>query len=114
MQVHYFTRANGRSPVREFVSSLDERIQSKIIHIIDLIQKYGIASVYSYTRKLTGSELWEIRLIGKKSVRLLYAIQKGDTILILHGFVKKTQKTPRRELLNALQNLNEYMKMGIA
>jgi len=114
MQVHYFTHANGKSPVIEFVSSLDERIQSKIVHIIELIKKYGIASVYSYTRKLSGSSLWEIRLIGKNSVRLLYAIQEGDKILILHGFVKKTQKTPRRELLRAIPNLNTYTKMGVA
>lgn len=113
MQVHYFTRANGRSPVREFISSFNTRIQSKIIHVVDLIQRYDIASASNYTRKLVGTPLWEIRIVGKTSVRLLYAIQDKDVVVILHGFVKKTQKTPLRELRKALHVLDEYRKLRL-
>ncbi|MFV1917708.1 MAG: type II toxin-antitoxin system RelE/ParE family toxin, partial [Patescibacteria group bacterium] len=51
---------------------------------------------------------WEIRILGKDNIRIFYAVvYKGD-VLMLHGFIKKTRKTPRKELLVALDRYREW------
>ncbi len=65
-------------------------------------------AVTIHTKKLTGSPLWEIRILGQDNIRVIYAILVKDTVLLLHGFIKKSQKTPTREIEKALLRLKEY------
>lgn len=55
-----------------------------------------------------GSDLWEIRVVGKTSVRIIYARIQGNTALLLHSFYKKSQKTPKGEILLALLRLKKW------
>ncbi len=68
---------------------------------------YGLISILPHTKKLVGTPLWEIRIVGKDNIRVLYvAIQKED-VFVLHAFLKKTQKTERKEIKIALKRLEE-------
>lgn len=61
--------------------------------------------------KISGYEgLWEIRirLRNKTQVRILF-FEHGLDLVILHGFVKKTQKIPKRELKSAKERMQEYL-----
>ncbi|ARE80262.1 type II toxin-antitoxin system RelE/ParE family toxin [Campylobacter helveticus] len=58
--------------------------------------------------KFLGRGLFELRVKGKDNVaRLFYAFQKDKKIYILHGFIKKSQKTPKNELEIAYKKLKE-------
>lgn len=99
----YYISSTGENPVKEFLESLQFRQKSKVFGIFENIKKYGLDSVISHIKKLTGTPLWEIRVLGQDNIRVIYLVPKSNTVLVLHGFIKKTQKTPQRELILALK-----------
>lgn len=106
--VVYYTTAQGDNPVEMFINSLANRQQEKIFHILISIKQYGIMAVLPHLKKLTGTPLWEIRILGKDNIRVLYVVPKQDTILLIHGFIKKKQKTPPKEIAIATNRLIDW------
>lgn len=78
-------------------------IRAKLAYIVKLIETFGLSRVpVKYAKHLQGA-LWEFRLKGKDGIaRALYVTALDQRIVIVRVFVKKTQKTPRREIKIAL------------
>ena len=106
--VIYYTAANGSSPVTDFVDGLDDKAQAKIINTIRLLKEFGVRLGGSHAKKLTGTEIWELRILGGDSIRIFYVAVEGQTFLLLHGFKKKSYKTPGKELKLAADRLRDY------
>src|SRR3990167_5504606 len=96
-QVIYYETVNGNNPIKEF---LDKRPSAKLkaLRIFFNIEEFGLTSAIQHIKKLTGTPLWEIRILGQDSVRILYVTQAEKQILLLHGFDKKSDKTPSKEI----------------
>jgi phage-related protein len=107
-QIYYYTSINGANPAKEFLDSLQKIQKAKVFRIFKVYQQYGLTSIIPHTKKLKGSPLWEIRIRGKDNIRLLYAVYTQKAILILHGFVKKTQQTPQKEMDIALERYKDW------
>src|SRR5258708_4614081 len=105
--VHYFLSVSGKSPFKEFLDSLSKKQQTKILRIFLLIENYGLIAIASHLKKVEGYPFYEIRIIGKDNIRVIYFLENKKTIIALHGFIKKTQKTPQRELTIALKRYQE-------
>lgn len=94
----YFYRIDGgREPVREWLRGLhpaDRKIIGEDIKDVEYSFPIGISLVRSL-----GRGLWEVRsnLTGGKIGRVIFCIEESRMVL-LNGFVKKSQKTPRREI----------------
>lgn len=88
--------------------SLD--MQTKFARIVRLVESDGLAKVHEpYIKHLDG-KLWEMRLIGRDGIaRAIYIAATGRRVLVLRTFVKKTDKTPRRELELALKRAREVV-----
>ncbi len=108
-KVIYYTTANGENPARKFIESLQEKQQRKVVRILTNIKVYGLVTAIPHIKKLTGTPLWEIRILGEDSIRIFYATILTDSILLLHGFTKKSQKTPSREIKTATERLNDWI-----
>lgn len=106
--ITFYTTVNGASPVTDFIDNLDERAQAKVINTVRLLREYGVSLGGSHTKKLSGSEVWELRILGGDSIRIFYITVEQKTFLFLHGFKKKTKKTPNRELKLASERLRDY------
>lgn len=91
----------------EFLAQPPE-IQARLERIGALIEAFGLERLPSkFARRLQGP-LWEFRLKGRDGIaRALYVTRLGRRIVIVRVFVKKTQKTPRRELELALKRAEE-------
>ncbi|MEX0813738.1 MAG: type II toxin-antitoxin system RelE/ParE family toxin [Chitinophagales bacterium] len=94
-----------------FLDKLEEKARDKILFNID---KSKVKDDSKLFKKLT-SEIWEFRtLYNKKQYRLFAFWDKTDkqiTIVVAtHGIVKKTQKTPKKEIEKATQIMLEYFK----
>lgn len=63
-----------------------------------------------HVKKLTGWPLWEIRLVGKDNLRLIYIVEVGGKVLVLHGFIKKRQQTAPRDLQIAFKRYTAYLQ----
>ncbi|MBU0579289.1 type II toxin-antitoxin system RelE/ParE family toxin [Patescibacteria group bacterium] len=106
-QVIYYT-ANNQSPVQKFINSLDHLQKAKIRRTLQQIKNFGLITIKNKTKKLAGTPLWELKIVGKDNIRLLYFYLKNNNLCILHGFIKKKQKTPLKEIKIAI---NHYQKL---
>ena len=98
----------GDSPVKEFIDGLEQRAQAKVYDAINLLSSFGIRLGSPHVKKVTGTEIWELRILGADSIRVLYIAIIGKTFLILHGFKKKKDKTPPKEIKTAEQRLADH------
>ena len=98
----------GYSPVDDFILNLDLKAQSKIRAAIKMLQEFGIRLGLPHVKKLTGTDLWELRILGNDSIRVLYVAVTGKTFVLLHGFKKKKDKTPPKEIKIAEGRLEEF------
>lgn len=87
---------------------LPTEIKAKIVRISQLIEQVGIFSVKEPYVRHVQDKIWEIRARGKeKLARSLYITSTGKRVVILRTFVKKTRKTPKREIELALRRIKE-------
>ena len=85
-------------------------ILANLIHIMDLIEQFGPALGKPHTSPM-GSGMFEIRAKGKEGIgRSLFCSIAGNEIVILHSFIKKTQKTPKKDLALARRRMKELKK----
>ena len=83
-------------------------IKARFVRIVELIEGHGLERVGEPHVKHLESKLWEMRMKGRDGItRALYVTATGRRVVILRTFVKKTQKTPRREIKLALERAKE-------
>jgi phage-related protein len=107
-QIYYFISSSGQNPVKDFIDSLEKIAQAKLLRLFQAINLYGLPAVLPHVKRLTGTPLYELRIVGKDNIRLMYFVPLKERIVVLHGFIKTTNKTPVRELTIALKRLQEY------
>ena len=94
--------------VRDELEALPPDMQARFRRIVELIQGYGLERVHEPHIKHLEGPLWEMRMKGKDGIsRAVYVTAKGQRVVVVRVFVKKTQKTPRREIEIALQRAQE-------
>src|SRR4030043_603785 len=98
-----YENARGEKLVEEFLDSLEVKAKLKVTRAFELLETFGFEGGYPHVKKLSGSDLWEYRILGSDNIRLFYVSMTGKTFLILHGFKKKKQKTPTKEIRIAEQ-----------
>ncbi len=90
------------------LGSLDATFKAKFLHIAEMLENFGPNNVKEPYCKSLGNRLWEIRMKGQPGIaRAIYVTTKGRKIILLHAFVKKTQKTPPKAIDLALRRLKE-------
>jgi phage-related protein len=93
--------------VKEETLKFPAGILANYLHILEIVEEFGPAIGKPYTAPM-GSGLFEIRAKGKEGIgRSLFCTVKGKEIIILHSFIKKTQKTPKKELEKARKRMKE-------
>lgn len=97
--------------VEDELLALPADMQARFLHISGLLCRFGPQQVgMPYVRPL-GKKLWEIRLAGKAGIgRAIYTATARQRLIVLHAFIKKTNKTPRRALNLALERLKRLKR----
>lgn len=110
--VDFYQKENGDIPVYDFLQALPAKLQAKAFSEIELLERCGTALKEPYAKPIAGKKyqgLWELRIrFASDSVRIFYFIFFGSTFVLLHGFKKKTMRTPLKELERALQYKADY------
>jgi phage-related protein len=90
--------------------ALPADMQARFARIVGLVEEFGLERLREPYVKPLEDKLWEMRLIGKDGIaRAIYVTASGRRVVILRTFVKKTQKTPRKELDLARQRAKEVI-----
>jgi phage-related protein len=94
--------------VKAELDALPADTRANFERIVRLVQTFGLERVHEpYVKHIEG-RIWEMRLRGREGIaRALYVTATGRRVVILRVFVKKTQKTPRREIELARQRAKE-------
>jgi phage-related protein len=104
----FFETAAGNQPVREFILGLTKEDRKEVGADIRAVQK-GFPMGFPLVRK-EKPNLWEIRSAIKDGICRIFFTIFGDKMILLHGFVKKTQKTPPGELSIAVARMKDFIK----
>jgi phage-related protein len=105
----FYTDGRGGEPIRAFLQSLDLRTQVRFDWSIEQLRLRNIQAREPLVKHLDGP-IWELRRESTTNIfRLLYATLPRRRILFLHGFQKKTQQTPPREIALAQRRLTEFL-----
>lgn len=109
-KLKFYRDRKGKQPVVEYIRVLakhndkDSRIKlDKILDYFEILEECGTRAGEPYMKHLEG-EIWELRPLRD---RILFAAWTGESFVILHHFMKKTQKTPRAEIEKAKKELAE-------
>ena len=104
----FFRTETGREPVREWLQDLS-KAERKIIGIDIMTVQFRWPLGMPLVRNI-GSRIHEIRsTLPTRIARTLFFVHQGE-IILLHGFIKKTRKTPQEDRALALRRKNAYIK----
>ena len=110
MEIKFYEDSNGRVPVRDFLDGLDVKMRVKMLRSIQALQDMGVALRMPLSESL-GDGIFELRAkVGTNISRVMYFFIIGNRAILTHGFVKKTQKTPLRELERAKKIRDDYVQ----
>jgi phage-related protein len=106
LPAYFYRLGSGREPVREWLKELESEDRKTIgedIKDVEFSWPIGMPLV-----RPLGRELWEVRssLLRGRIARVLFCVEEGR-MMLLHGFIKKTQKTPQRDIDLALKRKRE-------
>lgn len=109
MIVQLYETPSGRSPVEDFVETLQKPDQAKFAEVVVGIEEYGLAYSRAHFKPLRG-KLWEVKYSALGGgYRLMYVMLNADEIVILHMIKKATQKTPIRDIDLAEKRMKEVL-----
>ena len=98
MRIQFFDNS-----LEQFIKNLEKPTIAKVLRTIDLLERFGHDLGMPHSKKI-GDQLFELRIRGKQEIRILFTFHKQAAVL-LHGFIKKSQQIPLKEIALARQKL---------
>jgi phage-related protein len=108
--VKFYEDKNGKMPIKEFIENLEKNGEikraDKIYTYLRSLSKYGTRIGYPYIRHIEG-DIWELRPFDD---RIFFFFWKDNKFVLVHHYLKKTNKTPKREIKQAEKNMLDYLE----
>lgn len=113
IDIEFYQNDKGEAPVQQYLDGLaangskDSRVKlNKIRDYMKVLSQYGTRAGQPYVKHLEG-DIWELRPLLD---RILFFCWDGNRFVLLHQFMKQTQKTPKREIEQAKRNMIDYLE----
>ena len=106
----FYRTGNGNQPCRDYLMSLSRDDRREVGADIFAVQK-GFPLGLPLCRKM-GKDLWEVRSDIEDGISRIFFTIDGNTMVLLHGFTKKSQKTPQSEIATAESRLKDYKEQN--
>ena len=101
---------DGDKPAKDFLISLDNKMRAKMASMISLLQENGYNLREPYSKHLSEG-IFELRAkVGSDITRVMYFFYIDRRVILTNGFVKKTKKTPLKELEKAKKYRQDYLR----
>jgi phage-related protein len=105
-----FYENGDKIPVKDFLDSLNVKMRAKLLMEIKLLEEKGTLLREPYSKPL-GDGIFELRAkVGTDISRVLYFFYYEGRIVLTHGFIKKTQRTPAGEIEKAKKYRRDYIE----
>ena len=98
----FYRTEKGQCPVDDFPDALPSKVAQKVTWVLKLVQELDIVPT-QYFKKLTDTdEIWECRMVfGGNTYRILGFFHGSNSVVLTHGFMKKTPRTPAEDIRKA-------------
>lgn len=111
--VIFYRTVGDKCPVQEFIDSLPGKVAQKIVWILKLLEDLDIVPS-SYFKKLVGTEdIWECRIQFGSNTYRIFCFFIDNSVILTHGFVKKSQRTPAGEIERAEAYRRDFLKRRV-
>ena len=111
--VLFYRTIGGRCPVQEFLDSLPGKVAQKIVWVFRLLEDMDRVPA-SYFKKLAGTEeIWECRIQFGSNAYRIFCFFMNNSVVLTHGFAKKSQKTPAGEIERAEAYRRDFFKRRV-
>jgi len=116
-RIKFYKDKQGNEPIKDYLKDLRQKSQTskseriklkKISEYIEILKTYGTRAGKPYV-EFINDDLWELRPTDD---RIFFFYWKDNTFVLLHHFIKKTNKTPEREKEQARHNLKDFLERG--
>ena len=108
--VRFYHTDDGRCPVREFIDSLPGKAAQKVVWTLSLLEELDTLPAAYFKKLVNTDDIWEVRVsLGSDAYRIFCFFAGNSIVVLTHGLVKKTQKTPHREIERAEAYKREYL-----
>lgn len=108
-EIIFYEKEDGTMPAQDFLDSLDDKMRAKMILTVDMLKTNGNRLREPYSKPLDDG-IMELRaVVGTNISRVLYFFVVGQKVILTNGFIKKTQKTPKKEITLAKKYREDYI-----
>lgn len=112
--IDFYRKENGKIPVQDFLYSLEPKLRAKAFRDIELLKNFGNELKEPYVKPLKGKNnkgLYELRIKFSNDIaRIFYFTYCDNKYILLHGFIKKSMKTPTKEIDRARKYMEDYKR----
>ena len=108
--VKFYKTADGYCPVQEFLDSLSGKAAKKVTWTLSLLEELEFLPSTYFKKLVNTNDIWEVRISLGSNIYRIFCFFAGNSVVILtHGLVKKTQKTPSGEIDRAEAYKQEFL-----
>lgn len=109
-EIIFYEISDDDKPVEDFLDSLEPKMRAKLVGTLQILQEQGNSLREPYTKHLDDG-IFEVRAkVGSNISRTLFFFMVGKKIILTNGFIKKSQKTPPREIEIAKERRADYLE----
>ncbi len=106
--IEFYQLPNGEKPVKEFLDGLDNKMRTKAVYSLSVLEEFGNKLREPYSKPIGGG-LFELRIKFAGDIsRIFYFFVVDNKIILTNGFIKKTMKTPKAEIELARKYKADY------
>ena len=113
-EIDFYRKPNGKVPIEDFLYSLYPKLRAKAFSDIELLRTMGNELKEPYVKPIKGKKnkgLYELRIKFSTDIaRVFYFTYYNNRYVLLNGFIKKTNETPKREIERARKYMEDYIR----
>jgi phage-related protein len=108
--IEFYALENDESPLADWYTAQSTKVQAKFLRTFELLEDLGIEIGMPHVKPL-GDKLYEVRVrVDRNNFRVIYFAYTDRRFILLHGFQKKSQKTPTKELETAQKYMKDFLE----
>ena len=110
-EIIFYRTSTGKCPVEDFLDTLNNKQVVKALWVLRLVKELDFVPKEYFNKLVNTDNIWEIRVkYGNNIFRILGFIDSNNIIVLTNGFVKKSQKTQKKEIVLAEQRKKDYLE----
>jgi len=109
-EILFYKTVNQKCLVEEFLDSLPSKVAQKVTWVLSLLEDLEVIPAHYFAKMPGTDDIWECRVKLASNIYRIFAFWDSGQIILTHGFIKKTQKTPRNEIEKAEGYKKDYFE----